>query len=77
MKLTNDTYVIVISNKTMTVTERYYRDENGWLKVSSRGRKFRATAEQVLNHVLPAVAGVRPNVMITVKHYENPEDRFK
>jgi len=76
MKLTNDTYVIVISNKTETVVERYYRDENGWLKVSSRGRRFRTTAEQVLNHVLPAVAGVKPNVMIRVKHYENPEDRF-
>lgn len=76
MKLTNDTYVIVISNKTKTVVERYYHDENGWLKESSRCRRFRATAEQVLNHVLPAVAGVKPNVMIRVKHYEEPKDRF-
>jgi len=40
-----------------------------------RGRKFKATAEQILNHVLPAVAGVKPNVNIMVEHYENPEKR--
>jgi hypothetical protein len=66
MKLTNDCYVILI--KTKTATERYYRDKIGWLKVSTRGRRFRATAEQVLNHVLPAMAGIKPNVTIRVKY---------
>ena len=66
MDLTNDSYVILISTKNFT--ERYYRDKDGWLKVSARGRKFRATAEQVLNHVLPAVAGLKPNVTIKVEH---------
>jgi hypothetical protein len=68
MDLTNDSYVILISTKNFT--ERYYRDKTGWLKVSARGQKFRATAEQVLNHVLPAVAGLKPNVTITVEHRE-------
>lgn len=68
MDLTNDSYVILISGKTST--ERYYRDERGWLKVSMRGRTFRMTAEQVLNHVLPAVAGIKPNVAIKVEHHE-------
>ena len=66
MDLTNDSYVIVIGTKN--ITERYYRDKTGWLKVSARGRKFRATAEQVLNHVLPAVAGIKPKVTIKVEH---------
>ena len=66
MDLTNDSYVIVIGTKNFT--ERYYRDKAGWLKVSARGRKFRATAEQVLNHVLPAVAGIKPKVTIKVEH---------
>lgn len=70
MKLTNDTYVISIASKTWT--ERYYRDKDGWLKVSARGRKFRATAEQVLNHVLPALAGVKPNLIIKVEHRDRP-----
>ena len=47
MKLTNDSYVILIGSKNFT--ERYYRDKTGWLKVSARGRKSRMTAEQVLS----------------------------
>jgi hypothetical protein len=66
MRLTNDSYVIFIN--TRNATERYYRDEAGWVKVSTRGRVFRATAEQVLNHLLPALAGVKPNLTVEVKH---------
>ena len=70
MNLTNDSYIILISSKTWT--ERYYRDKAGWLKVSARGRKFRATAEQVLNHLLPALAGVKPGLTIKVEHHGRP-----
>ena len=75
MNLTNDSYTILISTKTWT--ERYYRDKTGWLKVSTRGRKFRATAEQVLNHVLPALAGIKPNLTIKVEHHAplSPNER--
>lgn len=69
MNLTNESYVILIGTKTKTFTERYYRDKTGWVKVSARGRTFRMTAEQVLNHVLPAVAGIQPNVTIKVEHH--------
>ena len=69
MKLTNDSYVILMGTKNFT--ERYYRDETGWLKVSARGRKFRMTAEQVLNHLLPAVAGLKPNLTIRVEHCDS------
>lgn len=64
--LTNQCYVISISTKNST--EKYYRDQTGWVKVSARGRTFRATAEQVLNHLLPALAGVKPNVTVRVEH---------
>jgi hypothetical protein len=67
MNLTNDSYTILISTKTWT--ERYYRDKRGWLKVSTRGRKFRPTAEQVLNHVMPALAGIKPNLTVKVEHH--------
>ena len=70
MKLTNDSYLILIG--TENFTERYYRDDIGWLKVSARGRKFRMTAEQVLNHLLPALAGIKPKVRISVEHCEMP-----
>jgi hypothetical protein len=68
MDLTNQSYVILIGTKT--TTERYARDDAGCVKVSARGRMFRATAEQVLNHVLRALAGVKPNITITVEHRE-------
>jgi hypothetical protein len=68
MKLTNDSYVILIGTKTFT--ERYYRDKAGWLKVGARGRKFRMTAEQLLNHLLPALAGIKPNLTINVEHHD-------
>ena len=71
MRKTNDTYCVVFEGKR--TQERYYRDESGWLKVSSRGRIFRATAEQVLNHVLPALAFGRDlGLSIRVEHYERP-----
>jgi hypothetical protein len=69
--LTNQSYVILVSTKNST--ERYYRDKAGWVKVSTRGRRFRASAEQVLNHVLPALAGIKPNVTIKVEHREPNE----
>lgn len=70
MKLTNDCYVILISMRNST--ERYFRDEDGWVKVSARGRKFRATAEQVLNHLLPALAGIRAHLTVKVEHRDVP-----
>ena len=70
MKLTNDTYLILL--RTKNFTERYYRDKTGWLKVSARGNKFRMTAEQLLNHLLPALAGIKPNLTVRVEHHDEP-----
>ena len=53
--MANDRYIILI--RTKHFTERHFCDKAGWLKVSARGLTFLMTAEQVLNHVLPAVAG--------------------
>ncbi len=69
MKLTNESYVVLIHTKTSA--ERYYRDKTGWIKVSARGRKFRATAEQVLNHVLPVLAGIKPSLTIEVEYHDS------
>jgi quinoprotein glucose dehydrogenase len=69
MNLKNDSYLIRIG--IGNATEHYFRDRGGWVKVSTRGRAFRATAEQVLNHVLPALAGLKANVTIRVEHYED------
>lgn len=68
MKLTNDSYVILIS--TNNFTERYYRDKKGWAKVSAKGNIFRMTAEQVLNHLLPALSGIKSGLTVKVAHRE-------
>ena len=71
MKKTNDTYCIIFKGKN--ITERYYRNSEGWLKISNRGRVFRVTAEQVLNHLLPALAfSDKLELTVTVKHYDEP-----
>jgi hypothetical protein len=73
--LTNDSYVILLRNTKSEAVERYYRDKRSerdnrcWVKVSTRGNEFRATAEQVLNHLLPALAGIQPSLMVEVEHH--------
>ena len=67
MKLTNDSYTIYIGTKNFT--EKYYKDKNGWVKISAKGREFRMTAEQVLNHLLPVIAEVKPNIILKVEHH--------
>lgn len=69
MKLTNDSYTIYIG--TEKFTEKYFKDREGWLKESAKGNKFRMTAEQVLNHLLPAFAGLKPKLIVRIEHKEN------
>ena len=66
MDLTNGSYHILL--KSGSCCERYYKDSEGWLKVSSQGREFRMTAEQVLNHILPVLSGVKRCMAIEVVH---------
>jgi hypothetical protein len=66
MKLTNDSYIISMGTKNFT--EKYFRDEDGWVKISAKGRKFRMTAEQILNHLLPAISNIKPGLTWKVEH---------
>jgi hypothetical protein len=66
MKLTNDSYIISISTKNFT--EKYFRDKDGWVKISAKGNKFQITAEQLLNHLLPAIAGIKPGLTWKVEY---------
>lgn len=68
MNLKNDSYTIYIGTKNFT--EKYYRDDKGWLKISAKGKEFRMTAEQVLNHLLPAISDMKPNIIWKVEHEE-------
>lgn len=69
MNLTNESYTIYL--ETENFTEKYYKDKEGWLKVSAKGHKFKMTAEQVLNHLLPALSGVKKGLRVRVEHKNN------
>ena len=75
MDLTNESYTIIFHIAGRDATERYFRAPRRrdaprpWVKVSTRGNEFRATAEQVLNHLLPALAGVQPRITVEVQHH--------
>lgn len=69
MNLKNDSYIIYVGTKNFT--EKYYKDKVGWLKISVKGKKFRMTAEQVLNHLLPAFAGIKSNLIVKVEHEDS------
>jgi hypothetical protein len=66
MNFKNDSYVILIGTKNFT--EKYYKDKEGWVKISAKGNKFLMTSEQVLNHLLPALSGIKPNLILKVEH---------
>lgn len=71
MKLTNDSYTIFIGTKNFT--ERYFKDGKGWVKISAKGKEFRMTDEQVLNHLLPILSGIKPNLICKVEY--NPQEK--
>lgn len=66
MKLTNDSYVITMGTKNFT--ETYFKDKDGWQKISAKGNKFKMTAEQLLNHLLPALAEIKPGLVWKVEY---------
>ena len=66
MRLTNDCYLVTL--ELGSGVEHYYRDGDRWTKLTARGRRMPATAEQVMNHLLPALAGVKPGIEVRVQH---------
>jgi UDP-N-acetyl-D-mannosaminuronate dehydrogenase len=66
MRLTNDCYLVTL--RFASGVEHYFRDGERWTKVTTRGNRMPATAEQVMNHLLPALAGVKPGIDVSVAH---------
>jgi len=66
MNLKNESYIIFMGTKNFT--EKYFKDKRGWIKISAKGKKFRMTAEQLLNHLLPAIAGVKTGLIWKVEY---------
>jgi hypothetical protein len=72
MQLTNDCYLVTL--RFGSGVEHYFRDGERWTKLTARGRRMPATAEQVMNHLLPALAGAKPGIDVEVRHREIDDD---
>ena len=72
MRLTNDCYLVTLTFNSGV--EHYFRDGERWTKLTARGRRMPATAEQVMNHLLPALAGVKPGIEVRVAHRDVDPD---
>jgi hypothetical protein len=72
VRLTNDCYLVTL--EFSGGEEHYFRDGERWTKLTTRGRRMPATAEQVMNHLLPALAGVKPGIEVRVTHRDVNEE---
>jgi len=52
----NDEVIVHLESKKAGWRQSFYKDAGGWHEISSRGNVFSCTAEQVLNHLLPALS---------------------
>lgn len=68
MTLRNSEYRITSSSSTGRFHYYFARDAGGWYQITALDHRHRATAEQVLNHLLPALAALNPNVRAAVTH---------
>lgn len=54
----NDECVIYAKSKsTNKIVQIMYKTEKGWMQKSAKGNFYPMTAEQVLSHILPPLAG--------------------
>lgn len=58
---------------TKNFTEKYFRDEDGWVRISAKGKKFRMIAEQLLNHSLPAISNIKRGLTWKVEYKNHKE----
>ena len=56
----NDECVIYITNSRGDVLQTYKREKSGWTQTGRNGVVRHMTAEQLLSHILPPLAGVSP-----------------
>ena len=54
----NNECVIYITSKNGVVYQTYRKEKDGWTQTSRNGTVRHCTAEQLLSHILPPLAGV-------------------
>ncbi len=71
MVLRNDEYVIDVRRRGGRVYYTYQKIDGRWQQHVARGKQHDVTAEQVLNHLLPVLAGIKPDAEIVVRYLPN------
>jgi len=61
----NECTIYIVTNRG--ATQVYRKTIDGWTQTSSKGRVSLLSAEQLLSHILPILAGVARNVSIRVE----------
>ena len=56
----NNECIIYVMNKRGDVLQTYQREKSGWTQTGRNGVVRPLTAEQLLSHLLPPLAGVSP-----------------
>jgi hypothetical protein len=56
----NDECVIYVMNRRGDILQTYQREKSGWTQTGRNGVVRSMTAEQLLSHLLPPLAGVSP-----------------
>jgi len=72
MTLRNTEYRVTFTSRKDRFYYYFAKDHSGWYQITSAGNRHKATAEQVLNHILPALARVKRGVEVTVEYV--PDD---
>ena len=54
----NEECIIYIVTKTGSVVQSYRRMKDGWIQTSRNGTVRHCSAEQLLSHILPPLAGI-------------------
>lgn len=62
----NTDYVIYITTPGGQ-TWSHVKEGDGWIRTGPNSRVHRMTAEQLLSHLLPPLAGDQPNLSVTVE----------
>jgi hypothetical protein len=62
----NADYAIYLTT-TRGRTWRHRKDDDGWTRTGPNGRVYRLSAEQLLSHLLPPLAGDQPGIRVTVE----------
>ena len=48
--------------------QKFKKEKNGWVLTTKKGKLYPCTAEQLLSHILPALAGIKgPSCTVKVE----------